>query len=83
MVYIVILLGAGGLIYLFWAYELIGFNIFGLCGLTFIRNPDFSYTIPVAMVTFNFLFIFSGIFTIRYYKKHMPNSIGLRSKRQN
>lgn len=80
-VYIVVFLFASATTYLLWDQNLLGLNIFGLCGISFIRNPDESLAIPVASIGFNSIFLIAGMFTLKYFKRHMPNSLGLRKKK--
>jgi hypothetical protein len=61
-----------------WQEGFLGLNIYGLCGVTFMRQPNTSVALPVIIIFFNVLFLIAGLFTINYFKKHMPNSIGLR-----
>ena len=68
--------------YLMWYGGILGLNIFGLCGITFIRFSKITSIIPIIGISFNVLFLIVGVFAIQYFKKHMPNSIGLRKKKR-
>ena len=68
--------------YLMWYGGILGLNIFGLCGITFIRFSKITSIIPIVGISFNVLFLIVGVFAIQYFKKHMPNSIGLRKKKR-
>ncbi len=81
-VYILMFVIASVATVLLWYEGLLGLNIFGLCGITFIRFPDANLGIPVTIIVFSAVFIAVGIFTIVYFKRHMPNSIGLRKKKR-
>ena len=81
-VYLIIVIVTSISTFFLWEQGFLGLNIYGLCGVTFIRQPDTSVALPVIIIVFNVLFLVAGIFTINYFKKHMPNSIGLREKRQ-
>lgn len=65
-----------------WYEGILGLNIFGTCGLTFIRFPDISIGVPIAIICIIVIFLLAGIIAIQYFKKHMPNSIGLRKKKR-
>lgn len=58
-----------------------GLNIFGLCGVSFIRRPDESLAVPIASIAFNSIFLLAGMFTLKYFTRHMPNTLGLRRKK--
>lgn len=64
-----------------WEEEFLGLNIYGLCSLTFIRAPNQSAIIPILPIISNAIFVIAGLFTIQYYNKHMPNTVGLRKKK--
>lgn len=67
--------------YIFWNYDLLGLNIFGLCGITFIRNPAVAISIPAISLMIVIVFLGLGLFTLNYFRRHMPNTIGLRRKK--
>lgn len=81
VIYLLAVVLAIGLTLGFYFWDLLGLSIFGLCSVTFIRRPDISYVLPAAMLAVILLFMFTGLFTLRYFKKHMPNTIGLRRKK--
>jgi hypothetical protein len=81
VIYIVTGLIAAALTIGLYFWDLLGLNIFGLCSITFIRMPDNSFIPLAAILVMVVLFLFVGLFTIRYFKKHMPNTIGLRRKK--
>ena len=65
-----------------WQEGYLGLNIYGVCADTFLRIPNASIGIPISLIAQNIVFLGVGIFTIRYFKKHYPDSIGLRSRRR-
>jgi hypothetical protein len=81
MIYILTGLIAMGLTLILWFEDLLGLNIFGLCSISFIRMPDLSYVPPLTILAVILIFLFVGLFTTRYFKKHMPNTVGLRWKK--
>jgi hypothetical protein len=81
-VYFIVAVGSAIATYLMWNQGVLGLNIFGLCGVTFIRFPNANIGIPITMICITGIFLLLGIFSIRYFKRHMPNSIGLRKKKK-
>ena len=68
--------------FILWQEEYLGLNVYGMCDSSFVRKQDSSIAFPITLIVQNVLFIGIGIFTIRYFKKHYPDSIGLRTKRR-
>jgi heme/copper-type cytochrome/quinol oxidase subunit 2 len=79
--YIIITLVALLVVLAFWHWDLLGLSIFGLCGISFIRDPTHTLALPIIMLAAVVVFLVFGLFTIRYFNKHMPNSVGLRLKK--
>lgn len=79
--YIIITLVALLVVLAFWHWDLLGLSIFGLCGISFIRDPNHTLALPIIMLGAVVIFLVFGLFTIRYFNKHMPNSVGLRRKK--
>jgi hypothetical protein len=65
----------------FYYEDLLGLSIFGLCTISFIRSPSLSYVPAVAILLAVLLFMSAGLFSIRYFRRHMPNTVGLRNKK--
>ena len=70
------------LTYYAWKEENMGLNIFGLCGFTFLRPPLQTAPFVGLIIGQAFVLLGIGIFAIIYFKKHYPDTIGLRSKRK-
>jgi len=68
--------------YVMWYEGVLGLNIFGFCGITFIRAPNINIGIPIAIISCTVVFLLAGVFAIKYFQKHMPNSIGLRKRKR-
>ena len=68
--------------FILWHFEYLGLNIYGLCETTFLRKQYPSIGLPIYYFCKNLVFLGVGIFTIRYFKKHYPDSAGFRSRRK-
>lgn len=74
---LIALVGTAGLYF----GDLLGLNIYGLCSVSFIRSPGISLVPIACMLVIVLVFMFVGLFSIRYFRRHMPNTVGLRSKK--
>jgi len=81
IIYVTTIVFALTVTYVFWYFDFLGLNIYGLCGVTFIRQPAVKIYVPAFTLVSVIVFFSVGFFTIKYFKKHMPNSIGLRKKK--
>ena len=81
VIYILSVLIALGMTVFFYYEDLLGLSIFGLCSISFIRSPTLSYVPAVSMLLAVLLFISAGLFSLRYFRRHMPNTVGLRNKK--
>ena len=75
-----IVLAMGSTALLWWG-RLIGLNIFGLCEMTFIREPALSLVPLIVLCVLTAVFLVVGVFTVNYFRKHMPDTVGLRYKK--
>lgn len=83
IIYIIAIVAAIILTWIFWNFNLLGLNIFGLCSFSFIRMPNLSFALLLTMTAIIVVFLLVGVFTIKYFKRHMPNTIGLRKNKYN
>ena len=81
VIYLLAVLIALAITVFFYYEDLLGLSIFGLCTISFIRSPSLSYVPAVAILLAVLLFMSAGLFSIRYFRRHMPNTVGLRNKK--